>query len=174
MHAAHGLQLSPQGSRPAADIGSPVQARSLDAFGAQYSADVAFVAALQGLRASGGLWRLREAERRLEAVRPGAARDLGHQRAMLAVCEMYWRGEVWVPACQFDMAVGRLRPEMKRFAQRGGIDLAASDAVTWLAAAPQPGACRTPGELWVSDRRVFVALLESRIWQRTPLLKEAA
>lgn len=174
MNAAHGFQPSRQVAWPAADRGSMSTARATDAFGAQYGADVAFVAALQGLRASGGLWRLGEAERRLEAVRRGAARDLGHQRALHAVCELYWRGEVWVPACQFNQSQGRLRPELKRFAQRWHVDLAASDAVAWLGTAPVPGGRCTPGEVWVQDRRAFVALLEARTWPGLPSFREAA
>lgn len=174
MNAAHGHPTFPQGARRAADRSSTVHARDLDAFGDQYSADVAFVAALQGLRASGGLWRLREAERRMDGVRPGAGRELGRQRAMHAVSELYWRGEVWVPACQFNMSSGRLRPELRRFSQRRGMDLAASDAVAWLGTASAPGSAVTPGELWLRDPRAFARLLEARTWPCLPLLQAAA
>ena len=143
-------------------------------FDAQYSADVAFVAALKGLRPSGGLWRLREAECRLEAVRSGAARQIAVHRATHALCEMYWRGQVWVPACQFDMAKGQLRPEMKRHAPRFATNLASTEIVAWLGTSLGCDGCATPGELWVNDRRAFERLLQDRATSLMSLLRQAA
>lgn len=110
---------------------------------------------LKGFRPSGGLLRYSELGPWLERCHPGAARLLSRWQTRFDLCELHWRGQLWVPACQFDRDTGRLRPDLSRVARRLGRSPSDNAFLLWLIR-PQPGhQNRTPAELMVSQPHDF-------------------
>lgn len=126
-------------------------------FARQYRADVDFIAMLQGFRASGGLLRWSELGRWLERRQPGAARQLGQWHTRSALCELHWRSDVWVPACQFDPATGRLRSELRRVMQQLGLSPADPAFLRWLATPHAGYGQRSPADLLLNAAEDFEA-----------------
>ena len=126
-------------------------------FSQQFQADLAFTELLKGFRPSGGLWRLDEAQRFLAGRRPGAAHELERWRGQWLLCEFYWRGQAWLPGCQFDLAAGHLRGELRRAASSHGLRLDAPQLLRWLIQPLARWQGRTPAELLVKDVIAFQA-----------------
>lgn len=139
----------------------PAHGVSSGDFARQYRADLDFVAMLHGFRPSGGLLRWAELGRWLERRQSGAARQLGQWRTRSALCELHWRGDVWVPACQFDPATGRLRADLRRVMQQLGLSPSDPAFLRWLAA-PQAGhGQRSPAELLIGQLPDFEAVAQA-------------
>lgn len=126
-------------------------------FARRYDADLAFIAMLHGFRASGGLLRWAELGRWLERRQPGASRQLGQWRTRAALCELHWRGDVWVPACQFDPTTGRLRPELRRVMHALGLSPTDPAFLRWLATPQAALADSPPAELLAGRMPAFEA-----------------
>ncbi len=116
------------------------------------------MALLKGFRASGGLMRLDELSALLEHKRPRASAWLDAQRARWAVCEWHWRGQTWLPVCQFDLARARLRPAPGRMARELGLSLSDRGCLLWLATAQVALNGQTPAQLLQADELGFEAL----------------
>jgi hypothetical protein len=106
-------------------------------FAHQFQADLDFIAMLKGFRPSGGLMRFSEVGPWLERHQPGASRLLGRWQTRFELCELHWRGQLWVPACQFDRDSGRLRADLGRVARRLGLSPSDTPFLLWLIR-PQP------------------------------------
>ncbi|MBA4215967.1 MAG: hypothetical protein V3V71_09530 [Roseateles sp.] len=124
-------------------------------FARQFQADLDFVAMLKGLRPSGGLMRFSELAGWLDRRQPGASRQLSQWSTRQDLCELHWRGQLWVPVCQFDPATGRLRADLSRVMRALRLNPGCVAFLLWLAR-PQPRYDRlTAAELLVSRPQDF-------------------
>lgn len=125
--------------------------------------DRCFVSMLRAFRETGGLVRGDEVAELLAQRGAGDVSRLARWIVSREVIAFDWRGELWVPLFQFDLADMSLRPEVRQIARTLESSLDAWGVAVWFSAANARLDERAPVELLLENPAALLASVDTAL-----------
>lgn len=123
--------------------------------------DRCFVGMLRAFRETGGLARGDEVAELLAQRGAGDVSRLARWIVAREVIAFDWRGELWVPLFQFNLADMSVRRDVRQVAQALGPALDAWGIAVWFSAANAELDGRAPVDVLVDDPRALLAAVDT-------------